>query len=108
MTEERMQGRKANWWNGGGLFRNKDCRQHTWNAKEKIQFERKREDPKVTLSVVVVLHIININYSAENVGSFIHSKYFYSASSSPLLLRGTPGTARILCRIYTPKSHRQL
>jgi len=27
--------------------------------------------------------------------SFIHSGYFYSASSSPLLLRGAPETARI-------------
>ena len=34
---------------------------------------------------------------------FIHSGYFYSVSSSPLLLR-----ARILCRNYTPKRHRQL
>src|SRR6218665_1850457 len=30
------------------------------------------------------------------VHSFIHSDYFYSASSSPLLLRGAPDTARIL------------
>ena len=29
--------------------------------------------------------------------SFIHSGYFCSASSSPLLLRGAPDTARILC-----------
>ena len=32
---------------------------------------------------------------------FIHSGYFYSASSSPLLLRGVPDTARILCRNMT-------
>src|SRR6218665_268041 len=30
--------------------------------------------------------------------SFIHSGNFYSASSSPLLLKGTPDTARIPCR----------
>src|SRR6218665_1270195 len=35
--------------------------------------------------------------------SFIHSGYFYSASSSPLPLRGAPDTARILCRSFTPK-----
>ena len=40
--------------------------------------------------------------------SFIHSGYFHSASSSPLLLRGAPDTARILCRSFTPKRHRQL
>src|SRR6218665_3800778 len=33
---------------------------------------------------------------------------FYSVSSSPLLLRGAPETARILCRSFTPKRHRQL
>ena len=32
----------------------------------------------------------------------IHSDHFYSASSSPLLLRGAPNTARILCRNFTP------
>src|SRR6218665_221199 len=37
-----------------------------------------------------------------------HSRYFYSASSSPLLLNGAPHTARILCRSFTPKYHRQL
>jgi len=38
----------------------------------------------------------------------IHSGHSYSASSSPLLLRGTPDTARILCRNFTLKRHRQL
>src|SRR6218665_1926715 len=40
--------------------------------------------------------------------SFIHSGYFYSASSSRLglLLRGAPDAARILCRSFTPKRHR--
>src|SRR6218665_338510 len=40
--------------------------------------------------------------------SVIHSDYFYSASSSPLLLRGTPDKARILCRSFTLKRNRQL
>ena len=40
--------------------------------------------------------------------SFIHSGYFYSAFSSPLLLRGAPDTARILCRSFASKRHRQL
>src|SRR6218665_888414 len=39
---------------------------------------------------------------------FIHSRYFYSASLSPLLLGGAPDTARILCRSFMPKHHRQL
>ena len=43
-----------------------------------------------------------------NDALFIHSGYFYSASSSPLLLRGAPDTARILCRCFMPKRHRQL
>src|SRR6218665_2322710 len=39
---------------------------------------------------------------------FIRSFYFYSTSSSPLLLRGAPDTAQILCRSFTKKRHRQL
>ena len=41
-------------------------------------------------------------------GVCIHSGYFYSASSSPPLLRGVPHTARALWRSFTPKRHRQL
>ena len=40
--------------------------------------------------------------------SFIHSDHFYSASSSPFLLRSAPDTARILCRSFMPKRRRQL
>src|SRR6218665_1657112 len=40
--------------------------------------------------------------------SFIHSDHLYSTSSSPLVLRSAPHTARILCRSVTPKRHRQL
>src|SRR6218665_1768172 len=39
--------------------------------------------------------------------SFVPS-YFYSASSSPLLLRVAPDSARILCWSFTPKRRRQL
>src|SRR6218665_1910009 len=39
---------------------------------------------------------------------FIQSGNFHSASSSPLLLRGAPNTARIRCRSFTPKRHSQL
>src|SRR6218665_1550340 len=41
------------------------------------------------------------------IHSFFHSCYFYSAFSSPLLLRGAPDTAWVLCRSFTPKRHRQ-
>jgi len=41
------------------------------------------------------------------IHSFIHSEYLYSASSSPLLLRGASDTSRILCRIFTPKRQRE-
>src|SRR6218665_571535 len=37
-----------------------------------------------------------------------HSGTFYCASSSPLLLTSALDTARILCRSFTPKHHRQL
>src|SRR6218665_497860 len=41
---------------------------------------------------------------------FIHSYrlFLYSASLSPLLLRGAPDTARILCRSFMVKRYRQL
>ena len=42
------------------------------------------------------------------LNKFIHSGYFYSASSSRILLRSAPDTARILCRSFTLKRHRQL
>src|SRR6218665_583508 len=39
---------------------------------------------------------------------FIYSACFYSASSSPLLLRGAPNAARMLCWSFTLRHHRQL
>src|SRR6218665_2003415 len=42
-----------------------------------------------------------------NLRNFIHSDHFYSASSSPLLLRSASDTA-VLCRSFTKKRHRQL
>src|SRR6218665_248773 len=47
-------------------------------------------------------------YSCMVVSFYFYSCYFYSASTSPLLLRGAPKTARILCRSFTPKRHGQL
>ena len=40
--------------------------------------------------------------------SSIHSDYFYSTSSSPLIFRSDPDTARILRQSVAPKRHRQL
>src|SRR6218665_3262601 len=51
---------------------------------------------------------VSLSQPHHDIHSFIHSFYFYSAPSSPLLLRGAPDTARILCRNFTPKRHRQL
>src|SRR6218665_3205316 len=42
-------------------------------------------------------------YQADNIHSFIHSGHFYSAPSSPLLLRGAPDTAQILYQSFMPK-----
>ena len=51
---------------------------------------------------IIIIFIIDI------IHSFIYSGYFYSSFTSPLLLRGAPDTARILCRSFTPKRHMQL
>src|SRR6218665_1751254 len=67
----------------------------------------------VVMMMVRDCHMNRILYFPANGGwspllCFIRLGHFYSASSSPLLLRGAPGTARILCRSFTPKRHRQL
>jgi len=41
------------------------------------------------------------------IHSFVNSGYFYSAPSSPQLLRFAQDTARILCRSFTPRRQRQ-
>ena len=64
-------------------------------------------------SFLIVFHSLNFplcGVELSNNSFFIHSGYFYSASSSPLLglLRGALDTAHILCRNFTPKRHKQL
>jgi len=39
-----------------------------------------------------------LGFCVDNASEVIHSGYFYSASSSPLLLRTLPTTAFILCQ----------
>ena len=56
----------------------------------------------------VLLSFAALSFSHSFIRSFIHSGYFYSASSSPLLLRGAPDTAWIPCRSFRPKRHLQL
>src|SRR6218665_2261176 len=47
------------------------------------------------------LQILSATFIHSFIRSFIHSDYFYSFSSSPLLLRGAPDTARILYRNFS-------
>ena len=44
----------------------------------------------------------------ENVNSFIHSGHFYSAPSSPLLLRGAPDYSTDTVSEFHAKAHKQL
>ena len=69
------------------------------------------------LSLLSILTFVNCDYVTftqlglfcpMSLYCFIPSDCFYSASSSSLLLRGAPDTARILCRNFTLKRHRQL
>src|SRR6218665_363671 len=53
------------------------------------------------------------SFSVDSLTNFIAIHSFiqdivYGASSSPLLLRGAPDPARILCQSFTTKRHRQL
>src|SRR6218665_1611939 len=56
--------------------------------------------------MVTPLQSLSMRRCRQSEKNFIHS--FYSASSSPLLLRGAPDTTRILCRNFTPIPYRQL
>ena len=47
-------------------------------------------------------------FSARNVYSFIHSGHFYSAPSSPLLLRGAPDYSTDTVLEFHAEAHRQL
>ena len=49
---------------------------------------------------------VSMYMNLNSLYSFIHSGHFDSASSSPLLLRSAPDTARILCRSFTSKRSR--
>ena len=66
------------------------------------------------ISPVYFIRILTINMAFKPVDfkkviiSFIHSNHFYSASSSPLILRSAPDTARTLYWSFTQKRHRQL
>src|SRR6218665_3579496 len=51
-----------------------------------------------------LLHITKVKFLIAN-HSFIHSGYFYSTSSSPLLFRGAPDTARIQCQSFMSEFH---
>ena len=56
--------------------------------------------PAPTSGTIILIYLFDL---------FIYSGYFYSASlKSTILLRGVPDTARILCRSFMPKRHRQL
>src|SRR6218665_3068086 len=63
---------------------------------------------RCTVEVFNINTVFRLNSNAHSVLKLMHSGYFYSASSSLLLLRSAPTTARILCQSFTLKSHRQL
>ena len=63
---------------------NKAARLEREKRRRKVLYEQLKAQDAQEASAVMEIAII----------SFIHSVYFYSASSSPLLLRGTPYAAR--------------
>jgi len=64
----------------------------TWRRMQKVSWTERKTNEEVLETI-----------SEER---FIHSDYFHSAFSGPLLLRGAIDTARILCRcpviLYPP------
>ena len=83
----------------GGSVQSQCC--HLWSQGSQLGPEKSAAPP-------VAGNYINRKRKSNIIHSFIHLRYFYSASSSPLLLRGVSNTPLILCRRFTPKSHRQL
>ena len=63
-----------------------------------------------TLREGVALHLVEFLYSfiLIFIHSFIHSDHFYSASSSPLLLRGAPDYSTDTVSEFHAEAHRQL
>src|SRR6218665_2507137 len=59
-------------------------------------------------SIIACRVLSPVWFKVYDIQSFFHSDHFYSASSCILLLRGAPDSARILCRSFKPKHHRQL
>ena len=55
-----------------------------------------------------VLAGINLQYNTTDHHTFIHSGHFYSASSSPLLLRGAPDYSTNTVSEFHAEAHRQL
>src|SRR6218665_140586 len=71
-------------WQGRGMSGVLTCQDQVWNGR---------------LSSGACIYICT---SAFTFYSFIHSEYFYSASSSQLLLRGAPGHSNCHCvDVYT-------
>src|SRR6218665_875141 len=77
-----------------------------------IFFTRLSSAVSAFLSMATCRFLSHLLYTSRHlhvfIHSFIHSDHFYSASSSILLIRSAPDTARILCQSFTPKRHRQL
>ena len=53
-------------------------------------------------------HLFNSFWKFHFIHSFIHSSHFYSASSSPLLLRGAPYYSTDTASEFHAEAHRQL
>ena len=91
-----------------------NCNVMTWRHRERQKEIIGPNKPRALGIILIWIDINDIrgNFTGEGQRLLfihaIHSGYFYSASSSPILLKGAPDTARILCWNFTPKRHRQL
>ena len=55
-----------------------------------------------------IMYVLLLTSPSESPSSFIHSGYFYSAPSSPLLLRGAPDYSTHIVSKFHAEAHRQL
>ena len=79
--------------------------QWTDNLEQCFQKCGSQSSVKLVAIVFLEIFIFSLFVNSKNSCSFIHSGYFYSAPSSPLLLRGAPDYSTVL--EFHAEAHRQ-
>src|SRR6218665_574459 len=86
----------------------------------KLLFNQLKSEERLTISINIIFQSQGIDFGCSKqiirkqlseilfIHSFIHSGHFYSAPSSPLLLRGAPDYSTDTVSEFHAEAHRQL